>query len=274
MRLIVNADDYGLTDGVSAGIRQAHVDGIVTSTTAMMNCLPAAKAIRVARDECPRLGLGLHLVLTAGAPVRAAASVRSLVASTGCFVRLNRWRPEHFEAIDSRHLADEWRAQADAFVAAAGRTPTHLDSHHHIAYHHPKLLAVMLDLAEQMGVPVRNPVGLAGLEKELGAGDRASATATAQLAGRMAGVGHPAGLVSHNLTADSVDALARALTERGIIEAMCHPGRYDGDLRQVSSYGRDREAELAELCDPALKSALAELGVVLVDFAALANPAP
>lgn len=269
-RLIVNADDYGLTDGVSAGIRQAHHDGIVTSTTAMMNCLPAPTALRLARAECPRLGLGLHLVLTAGAPVRPAASVRSLVASNGCFVHLSKWRAELFDAFAPVHLADEWRAQADAFVAAAGRRPTHLDSHHHIAYHHPGLLAVMLDLAEELAVPVRYPVGLAGHEKRLGAGDPASAAATAELAARMARIGHPAGLVSHPLTAAMIPDLARVLADGDIVEAMCHPGRHDGELRQVSSYGRAREGELAALCDPGVKAALADAGIALVDFTALA----
>jgi predicted glycoside hydrolase/deacetylase ChbG (UPF0249 family) len=274
MRLIVNADDYGLTEGVSAGIRQAHDDGIVTSTTVMMNCLSAADAIAAAKAECPALGLGVHLVLTAGAPLRPARSVRSLVTAQGCFVRLNKWRDDLFDTIDPIHLADEWRAQADAFMAAAGRRPTHLDSHHHIAYHHPKLLEVMLDLAAALGIPVRHPVGLADESRRLGAGDKDSVAATAHLAERMAQVGHPAGLVSNMLDLAAVTALAETLPPDGTAEAMCHPGRYDADLRQISSYGRDRETELAKLCDPALKAALAAAGIELVDFSTFSDPAP
>ncbi len=72
IRLIVNADDYGLTAGVSAGIREAHQSGIVTSTTAMMNLPGVVEDLRLALETCPGLGLGAHLVLTAGGPLRPA----------------------------------------------------------------------------------------------------------------------------------------------------------------------------------------------------------
>ncbi|HCS39550.1 MAG TPA: hypothetical protein DIW44_08195 [Anaerolineaceae bacterium] len=78
-RLIVNADDYGHTHGVSQGIRLAHLRGIVTSTTAMMNYRGAEDDLRKATHECPRLGLGLHLVLTSGNPVLPVEKVPDLV---------------------------------------------------------------------------------------------------------------------------------------------------------------------------------------------------
>ena len=74
-RLIVNADDYGRTRGVSAGIREAHLHGIVTSTTAMMNFPGVQADLARACDDCPQLGLGVHLVLTAGRPLRPAENV-------------------------------------------------------------------------------------------------------------------------------------------------------------------------------------------------------
>ena len=58
--LIVNADDYGRTPEVSLGIRQAHLQGLVSTTTAMVNMPVALDQIRRAQDECPRLGLGVH----------------------------------------------------------------------------------------------------------------------------------------------------------------------------------------------------------------------
>lgn len=210
-RLIVNADDYGLTEGVSEGIRAAHREGVVTSTTVMVNCVPAAEAVQAARAECPALGLGVHLVLTAGAPIRPARSVRSLVASNGCFIHLDKWTPQRFATVDAVQLKDEWRAQIDAFMTLAGKAPTHLDSHHHISYRHPGLLAVMLDLAAEMGVPVRHPVGFAQFRRELGDGDQASVPATTELAERMAEIGHPAGLISHLLIPTDVPALSVAL---------------------------------------------------------------
>ena len=62
--LIVNADDYGRTPGVSAGILRAHLESIVTTTTAMVNLPGAVEAISRALASAPRLGLGVHLNLT------------------------------------------------------------------------------------------------------------------------------------------------------------------------------------------------------------------
>jgi predicted glycoside hydrolase/deacetylase ChbG (UPF0249 family) len=72
LRLIVNADDYGRTPGVSRGIREAHRRGIVTSTTCMMNMPAVVDDIALALEETPRLGLGVHLVLTSGRPLLPA----------------------------------------------------------------------------------------------------------------------------------------------------------------------------------------------------------
>ena len=68
-RLIINSDDYGRTPEVSRGIREAHLHGVVTSTTCMMNIPTTAADIQVALREAPLLGLGVHLVLTADRPI-------------------------------------------------------------------------------------------------------------------------------------------------------------------------------------------------------------
>ncbi len=88
VRLIVNADDYGRSRNISRGIREAHLKGIVTSTTCMMNFPTTATDIRQAREETPDLGLGVHLVLTSGSPVLPAAQVPGLVGAEGEFYKL------------------------------------------------------------------------------------------------------------------------------------------------------------------------------------------
>ncbi len=65
-RLIINSDDYGRSPDISRGIRESHLQGVVTSTTCMMNISTTADDIVVALKETPRLGLGIHLVLTMG----------------------------------------------------------------------------------------------------------------------------------------------------------------------------------------------------------------
>src|SRR6185436_4038834 len=81
-RLIVNADDFGLTDGVTRGILAAHRHGLVTSTTMLVNARVGRERIAEALDS--GLALGLHVNFTLGAPLTRG---RSLVGADGRFVR-------------------------------------------------------------------------------------------------------------------------------------------------------------------------------------------
>src|SRR5688572_29609901 len=132
-QLIVNSDDYGRTPEISRGIREAHLRGVVTSTTCMMNIPTTADDIAVARKETPELGLGVHLVLTMGNPISAPDTVRSITDENGQFFKY-RALVEQLPRIRTDEVKREWRAQVEAFVKASGRKPTHLDSHHHSSY--------------------------------------------------------------------------------------------------------------------------------------------
>src|SRR5690606_7724277 len=77
--LIVNADDFGLSDGVTAGIVRAWREGVVTSTSAMINMDGAPERVAAARRSCPELPIGLHLNITAGRPVLPPEKVPTLV---------------------------------------------------------------------------------------------------------------------------------------------------------------------------------------------------
>ena len=82
IKLIVNADDFGLTEGTNYGIIDGHINGLVNSTTMMMNMPGTEHAVRLAK-EYNLLGVGVHLVLTAGEPL--LGDVPSLVGSDGSF---------------------------------------------------------------------------------------------------------------------------------------------------------------------------------------------
>ena len=148
-RLIVNADDFGLTAGVSRGILEAHRHGIVTSTTVLINCFGDDSLFDALGAS--GLGIGLHLNLTLGKPLSPPGAVRSLVDGDGQFIR-------DAGAVAARLRADEAereiRAQVDAFVSRFGGKPTHLDTHHHIGCY-PPVRGIVLDLALSFGVPVR-----------------------------------------------------------------------------------------------------------------------
>jgi predicted glycoside hydrolase/deacetylase ChbG (UPF0249 family) len=248
-RLIVNADDFGLTPGVSRGILRAHREGLVTSTTVLAN-LPADPVLDADAAAAAALGLGLHFNLTWGRPAAPAGSVPSLVDGEGRFVRDGeqvgaRARPE-----DVRREAD---AQLQAFERRFGRRPTHADSHHHV-HRHPRVMEALLPVVDGARLPVRSqdPGFRDGLRRH--------------------GIATPdhfvgdAGTEPYWTAARLLDQLAGL--PPGVTELMCHPGEFD-DALAYSRYGRQREVELAALCDAEARATVRCLGIELCHFGAL-----
>ena len=134
IRLVVNADDFGMSAAISRGILRAHRDGIVTSTSLLGNApdLPGARAML---SEAPNLGVGVHLALCGGSPVAPADNVRSLLAPDGAF-----WpRGQDFITawMKGRVLPSEVERELEAQVARvrdAGISIDHLDTHHHLGF--------------------------------------------------------------------------------------------------------------------------------------------
>ena len=243
--LIVNADDFGLTAGVSRGILEAHRNGIVTSTTLLVNrAIPPAQVDEL---KTSGLGVGVHLNLTLGAPVADPKRVPSLVDAEGRFVR------DALEAA-ARAKTDEARielgTQIDAFRKIMGRFPTHLDTHHHVGRLTP-VLELVLDFARALRVPVR------------------SQDAQVRRAARALGLRTPDHFMGES-GAEAYWSRERVLEHLaalpvGLSEFMTHPGYFDEDLA-YSRYGRQRETELAGLTDPEVRQAARRTGIRLAHF--------
>ena len=119
--LIVNADDFGLADGVNEGIIEAHVRGILTSTSLMVGRPAAVDAARLARPH-PGLSVGLH------------------------------YEEDGPEIDEPGHAARTFAAQLARFRELTGTEPTHVDSHHHV---HMTRMATFAPLVAPLGVPLR-----------------------------------------------------------------------------------------------------------------------
>ena len=241
-RLIVNADDFGLTPGVSAGILAAHRHGIVTSTTVLVTADVDRASLGAARDSA--LGIGLHINLTLGRPLTPA---RSLVDSSGRFIRDARRAAARASVTD---VEREVAAQIEKFTTLVKRAPTHLDTHHHVGLHEP-VTAVVLAAAKRLGVPVRSQ----------NAGARARA--------RSAGLRTPDHFFGES-GPGAYWALGTTLVRLrelppGVSEFMTHPGVFD-DALGFSRYARQRETELVGLGTPAARAAAASLGIGLCHF--------
>jgi len=127
--LIVNGDDFGASRGINRGIVRAHRDGILTSTSLMVD-MPASEAAAELGRTCPGLSVGLHAAFT-------DESERPVI--------------DYQDAGACRaHLARQFAR----FRELVGRAPTHLDSHHN-AHRDPRLLPHFLELSRRHGLPLR-----------------------------------------------------------------------------------------------------------------------
>ena len=269
-RLIVNADDYGRTAEVCQGIRDAHLSGIVTSTTAMMNLPGVEEELGLAAQRTPDLGLGVHLVLTSGKPVLPLERIRSLVDSDGRFLRPNAF-VGRLAFIDPAEARLEWRAQIEKFKHAAGHEPTHLDSHHHSSYFSEALFRVMLELAADYGVPIRMPLAMhaaADFPDELIGSIQAFIPELVDEFQPIMPEHFISAFYDGGATKPDLLAMIDTLPE-GTTEIMTHPGRCTDELLRLSTYARQREVELEILTDPEVVGLVRHKRIERISFAGL-----
>ncbi|HYL97653.1 MAG TPA: ChbG/HpnK family deacetylase [Blastocatellia bacterium] len=284
-RLIVNADDFGFTSGVNAGILRAYKDGILTSTTIMANGTAFEEAVQIARSN-PGLGVGCHLALVGERAVAPVLEISSLVDDSGLMpatlgelaAKLTRG------AIRSGHLERELSAQIEK-VMQAGITPSHLDTHKH-THLHPQVLKVLVKVAVRYGVTrIRRPF------QAVRNGARGPAAREAQtvyfkqhlksLATQLArpvfnsltsrnGIKTPDRFFGVSLTGlVDTESMEQLLSETpaGTSEIMCHPGIYDDELELAHTrLKQSRQRELEALTDERVKLAVAARGIKLISY--------
>ena len=283
-RLIINADDFGLTSGVNRAIIELHRAGVLTSTTLMARAAATGEAIEIARTA-PSLGVGCHVVLVDGEPTLPPAKISTLVnRSTGCFhTSLTPFLMRHFAGrIRSAEIQAETAAQI-ALLQGRGLRLTHIDTHKH-THMFPAVLRPVLRAARAAGIrAVRNPFepvwavrATAGASwaraaqvnvlRRLQAACRQiiAAEGFATTDGTIAVVG------TGTLNAATIRLLLNQLPP-GTWELATHPGYNDADLQKVRTRLRaSREVEREAL------GAIGEFtGIELISYAALrTDPGP
>lgn len=256
-QVIINADDFGFTDGVTSGIVRTMCEGVVTSTTAMA-CVPGADArLRRWALEVPGR-IGAHLQLTTGRALSNPALIPTLCGRDGNFptskTSLNSARTEE--------IVLEWDEQF-RFLRSAGIEPTHIDTHHHV-HKQPHVFAAFCEIARRFDVPARALTP--SMREEL----------------RRANISCPdfmsVAFYGDGLTSDRLLALLERAIEApeppAVIEVMCHPGVPCEELGLLSRYVQEREVEMEALCFPGLGKQLEECGFELVSYTTLRGSSP
>jgi predicted glycoside hydrolase/deacetylase ChbG (UPF0249 family) len=237
--LIVNADDFGLSRGQNYGIVEACRNGVVTSTTALVNGAAIEHAVAL-RRLVPEMGVGLHFTLTMGKPVGYAPSLtRDQV--------MGKWLWEQAEAgsLPLDEIASELESQFERFFTLFGEPPSHIDSHHHV-HMIADIFPLVAEFARTKGVPLRLDRDEVLRQSLMTDGIRSSDSFSSAFYGDE---------ISPSLfTAILDDAVCRG---EGSLEIMCHPSFVDKTL-MTSKYCYQRLDELDVLTQPALKWAIAE----------------
>lgn len=294
LRLIVNADDLGLTAGVNRAIFEAHARGIVTSATLMANAPAFEDAVAQLRaipaEATGKLGIGCHLVLADGAPVSPPDAVRSLLdpAQRVPIFRKRLWefaKAALWGAISAEEVETEATAQIRK-IQQAGIEVAHVDCHKH-THMFPVVLKGVLRAARATGITaIRNLFEPGFARRAQKRRDRVRAAEVAVLkmlfASKFRGQVEKFGLVTTDgslavtatgtLDAETLTTIVARLPRDGTYEIVCHPGYNDAELAAAGTrLLRSREIELEMLCSTGVRDALRAAQVELINFRQLAS---
>ena len=282
-RLIVNADDLGLSCGISDAIFQCHAKGIVTSASLMVNQPATAHAVERLRDY-PALDVGIHLNLCQGRPVLAPEKVPTLVGTDGRFLppremgrRLVRWK------ISSREIEAEFCAQIDRMISH-GLTPSHADSHHRF-HIYPAAASAFRRALKSRGIERARSAKKSTWPKNRVAGAHAGGFLRRVVVNSYNTILQSAVFVSLR-TPDSGIALhprfrgrlselpeawmfALANMPVGTYEIWCHPGFAERGFSDDDPLREQRCVEAAMLVDPLLSELISQAGIQLITFKSL-----
>ena len=283
-RLIVNADDFGLTGGVNRAIVTGHRSGVISSATVMANARAYDDAVALAK-AAPGLKTGCHVVLIDGEPV--TEDLPTLTQGTPHF--RSSLKQFAVAAVRGRIAAEEIRREAEAQIRRiqrAGLTLTHVDSHKH-THMFPHVLRPVMRAARACGIrAIRNPF------EPMRSWPRGMVLGTPALWLRSAGVmtfqvfasefrralkeegmvscdGTVGIAVTGKLDQKMLSRILKALPE-GTWELVCHPGYSDDDLRAAGTrLTQSREIELASLISAETKELFVRQKIELISYAEL-----
>lgn len=238
IKMIINADDFGLSRGVNYGIVDAFKNGILTSTTLMMNTPGLEHAIELSK-QYPDLKIGLHLNIALGKPLTKG---QSLVGHGGQFIKPKNLDPNHF--FSEEEVYDEIEAQYEKFLLLLGRKPTHLDSHLFTTDSNDIMRKCAIRLADKYHLPLRN-YDIKGFQH----------VRFVQYRTYQAEVGL-------NYIYDNIQDIVKY----DYTEIMTHPAYMDSYIMNKSSYNLKRLEELDFLTNERTKQMIKDYNIDLISY--------
>ncbi|MGL4989597.1 MAG: chitin disaccharide deacetylase [Sarcina sp.] len=239
MKLIVNGDDFGLSESVNEGIIYAYNNGILRSTTLMINMPFVNHAIMLAKKNSG-LGIGIHLVATAGKPL--LKKNKTLSDENGYFIK-NTLILQDKVKLDVNELYEEWDFQIKKFIELMGKKPTHIDSHHFV-HMNESYREIALKLAQKYSLPMRWDF----YNEE----DMFTKTIS--------------GFFGNDIGCENFKRASEEAMNYEVADIMTHPGFIDDNLRSSSSYVEKRQVELEVLVSDEIKNWIKKNNIELINY--------
>lgn len=282
-RLIVSADDFGMSPGVNAGIMRAHRYGILGDASLMVNGTGFDEAVEMARAT-PSLSVGLHLTLVQGRATAAHERIPLLADRQGMFGNNAIWNGMRYFFLPGvrQQLEAEIAAQLEKFTAT-GLPLSHVDGH--MTMHvHPTVLGILARLADQYGIRTvrlpREPL-LPALRFDRRHGVRKlfegfAFTALSRLTVkrlRRAGIRYPDRMFGLHQTGHVSEKYLLEVLRRlpdGTSEVYCHAAIVDEEARRWRPAKYESEQELQALTSPRVKATIEQEGIERITYHDLA----
>ncbi|MGA1979376.1 MAG: ChbG/HpnK family deacetylase [Sedimentisphaerales bacterium] len=279
-RIIINADDFGLCNGVNKAVVQAHTSGVLTSTTIMANMPAADEAVKMAK-QLPNLGVGVHLNLFEGRPLSKDRCIDCLLDDNGSFAL----SPAKLSllSIARRKIRNAIRTELAAqiqWVIDNGLKPTHLDSHKHI-HSFPLIFPIVCGLAKRFEIAAirwtLEPKQLLAMPWPLPSEGGRKRAKTLRITAKINRIQNSAFLktdallgVAHTGKIDVNFFKAVALyNPAATAEVMTHPGLANGLDPGRTRLVEQRKVEFEALCSERTKQYFKDAGIKLVHYGKL-----
>lgn len=237
MKMIINADDFGYSEGINYGIIDAHKNGILTSTTLMMNMNGTEHAVKLAKEN-PKLGIGLHFNISLGKPLTKG---ESLINEKGNLIKPSQILGDKYRYED---ILEELEEQLKLFIKLLEKKPTHFDSHLFSSDVIPTMRKASIQMSKKYNIPLRNY--------------------------DLEGYSHVEFLCHRSFNSkpglEYVIENFEEIIKNDIVEIMSHPGYIDLDVYKNSSYCIERVKELEILKGITIKKLIKENNVRLINY--------
>lgn len=250
--VIINADDFGMSEAFNHGVIKGYLDGVVSSTTIMINMPSVNHGVTLLKEKCPDLFVGLHVNFVLGKPCADPNEIPSLVDEEGNFYSSKEYRTGR-KTLEYEDVKKETLAQIERFKEVFGYYPKHIEGH---AVSSDVTYEVFMEVSRELGIhcsvfdilKLQNP--LKGCKK-IKRPDCDYSVITNR------------GVLVEDFLNDEYGILK---DNDSVIELHFHPGYLDKFILDNSSLTLPRCIDLGTLCDERLKVWLKENDVNAISF--------